>query len=212
MANVAELVPADIRVAAHVATEFLGSHLERDWSTRAGSLEWDCRETLDHIIDGLDVYAVLLATRATRFAPAVRISRDPSVPIKGLLRIIRAKAAVLAEVAQAAPAGARGFHPRGSADASGFIAMGCNEILIHSADIGHGFGDAFTGPPDLVAKLLSRLFPWAPQDDDPWTTLLWANDRIELPPRGRIGEKWTWWCRPLTEWDGGFKTRDDTGG
>lgn len=207
-----QLTPIDVRTAAHLATEFLGTHLDDDWSAPAGSLEWDCRETIEHIIDSLDVYAVLLATRAQRFAPAVRIARDPAVPTKGLLRTVRAKAAVLAEVAKAAPSDTRAFHPRGWADASGFAAMGCDEILIHTADIVDGLGDAFRAPADLTTRVLKRLFPWAPDGDDPWATLLWANDRIELPLHGRIGEKWTWWSRPLAEWDGMLKTRDDTGG
>jgi hypothetical protein len=205
-----DLRPVDLRAAAHVATEFLGGQLERDWSTRAGPLKWDCRETLEHIIDVLDVYAVLLATRAERFAPAVRIARDSNVPLKGLLRTIRAKAAILCEVAAAAPGDTRGFHPRGFADPSGFAAMGCNEVLIHTSDIASGFRVNFAPPDDVAQKVLNRLFPWAPQEAPPWEALLWANDRQDLPQAGRIGEEWTIWCRPLDEWDGSFKTRRDT--
>lgn len=212
MARMEHLVPTDLRDIAHVTTEFLGDYLDLDWTKPAGTLDWTCRETLEHIIDGLDVYAVLLATRAQRFAPAVRIARDESVPIKGLLRTVRAKAAVLSEVVAAAPKHARAFHPRGVADPSGFLAMGINETLIHTSDIAEGFFTSFRGPDDIVQRLLGRLFPWASLEDDPWTTLLWANDRTELSTQGRIGEDWTWWCRPLAEWDGKFKSRTDTRG
>lgn len=212
MLCVDELVPTDLRDIAHMATEFLGDYSDLEWTKPAGTLEWTCRETLEHVIDGLDVYAVLLATRAQWFAPAVRIARDESIPIKGLLRTIRAKAAVLSEVVAAAPEDARACHPRGVADPSGFLAMGINEVLVHTSDIADGSTRLFRGADDVVHRLLRRLFPWAPRGGDAWTTLLWANDRTELPTEGRIGEDWTWWCRPLVEWDGKVKSRTDTGG
>ena len=42
---------------------------------------------------------------------------------------------------------------------------------------------------------------WAPSDTPPWKTLLWANDRTDLPGQDRqVG--WKWHCAPLSEWDG----------
>ena len=57
---------------------------------------------------------------------------DPAASPAQLLATVGAAAAVLAEVARAAPPGARAFHPAGMADVSGWMGMGCVEILIHT--------------------------------------------------------------------------------
>jgi hypothetical protein len=124
-----------------------------------------------------------------------------------LLTIVEALAAVLAEVARAAPPEARGYHGAGMADAEGFVAMGCEEILIHTADIAQGLGLSFRPPDELTARVLRRLFPWAPTDGDPWAELRWASGRIALPDRPRLGPDWYWHCAPLAEWDGTVKKR-----
>lgn len=99
------------------------------------------------------------------------------------------------------PATARGFHPFGTADPSGFAAMACDELLVHTDDAARGLGLAFEPDPTRCERTLRRLFPWAPDDVDPWTALRWANGRLALPGRPRL-ERWRWHCAPLEEWDG----------
>jgi hypothetical protein len=84
-----------------------------------------------------------------------------------ILRTVGAFATVLARVVDAIPPGARGWHPMGQADASGFAAMACDELLVHSDDAARGLGVPFAPPDGLVRATLTRLFPWAP-DADPW--------------------------------------------
>jgi hypothetical protein len=74
---------------------------------------------------------------------------------------------VLAAVARASKPGVRAFHPAGMADAEGFLAMGCDEILVHTGDIAEGLGIAVAPPADLCQRVVARLFPWAPTDVDP---------------------------------------------
>ena len=89
------------------------------------------------------------------------------------------------------------------ADACGFLAMGCDETLVHCWDAIRGLGGEFAAPADLAARVLGRLFPWAPTDTPPWQTLLWANGRVDLFGRfPRLGPDWVWHCAPLDEWDG----------
>ena len=88
----------------------------------------------------------------------------------------------------------------GQADASGFAAMACDELLVHSNDAARGLGVPFVPPDGLVRATLARLFPWAP-GTDPWPAPLWCNGRIALPGHPRQ-DRWAWHCAPLEEWDG----------
>jgi len=130
-------------------------------------------------------------------------------PNAELLDVLDAAAATPAHVARAAPAGARAFHTDGMADTCGFLAMGCDEILVHGWDAVRGLGGEFAAPADLAGRVLRRLFPWAPPDASAWQTLLWANGRVDLPGRAeRPGPDWAWHCAPLDEWDGTVPRRD----
>jgi hypothetical protein len=93
------------------------------------------------------------------------------------------------------------------ADVSGWIGMGCEEILLHTDDIARGLGLPYRPPADLSARILARLFPWAPSDIDPWDSLRWATGRAALPDRERLGPDWYWHCPPLAEWDGTITKR-----
>lgn len=198
--------PHDLLAAAAVCRNALLPALGDDWSQPAGDLTWDCRRTLDHVVDALLFYTGQLATRATRRLPRLR-DGDPERPVEDLLEIVGMAAAVLAEVVRVAPASTRAFHPAGLADGSGFVAMGCAEILIHTDDIAQGLELPFRPPDELTAAVLARIFPWAPPEADsgevdPWAAFRWACGRAPLPGRDRLGPDWWWHCAPLSEWDG----------
>ena len=89
----------------------------------------------------------------------------------------------------------------GIADASGFAAMACDEMLIHTYDAARGLGRAFDPTPELAERTLRRLFPWAPEEVEAWDGLKWANGRVALPGLKQLA-KWGWQCAPLSEWDG----------
>ena len=198
--------PDDLLAAAALCRRSLTPALDRDWSLPAGDLNWDCRRTLDHIPDALALYASHLATAATSRLPRFR-DGNPSASVPDLLETVGAAAAVLAAVARAAPAGTCAFHPAGMADASGFLAMGCVETVIHTDDIARGLGLPFRPPDELVDRVLRRLFPWAPTAGDVWASLRWACGRAPLPDRERLAPDWYWHCAPLAEWDGTIKKR-----
>lgn len=196
------LEPGDlIRAAAQARAALRPAAAGAGWGAPAGDLEWDCRRTLDHVLDALVFYAVHLATRATARRPSPR-DGDAAVGIEELLDGLESFAHILASVASAAPPGTRAFHPSGMADVEGFVAMGCDEILVHTADCAGGLGIDFRPDPALCARIVARLFPWAPAEADPWEALLWASGRAPLGDRPRLGPDWSWWSRPLEEWDG----------
>ena len=55
-----------------------------------------------------------------------------------------------------------GGHVLQAAGASGFAAMACDELLVHTDDMARGLELPFTLPEDLVRATLERLLPWAP--------------------------------------------------
>jgi hypothetical protein len=195
------MLPNDLLTAAAVSRTALEPAHDQDWQVRAGDLEWSCRYTLKHMLNALNFYAGMLATRS----PALRETGgiDTSdIAVADALTMVETMAAILAEVVRAAPPEARSFHWNGMADPSGFVALGCEEILMHSADIAQGLGLPFGPPTDLASRVCARLFPWAPTDVDPWDALRWAAGRTALPAYPRLGADWGLHCAPLVEWDG----------
>ncbi|HLH26615.1 MAG TPA: maleylpyruvate isomerase N-terminal domain-containing protein [Chloroflexota bacterium] len=200
------LTPDDVQTAAAVCRAALTPALGRDWETRAGTLEWSCRRTVDHIVDAQSAYAAHLARRARERLPRVR-SGNPELAPAELLAAVEIAAAILADVVRAAPPDARGWHPAGLADGEGFVGMACTEILVHTADVAEGLEQPFTAPADLAARVVARLFPWAPADGDAWATLRWACGRAALGDRAQLAPDWYWQCAPLAEWDGTIRKR-----
>jgi hypothetical protein len=162
--NVAVL-PEDIRATALTCHGALLPFADADWELPAGELEWSCRTTLAHVLAALLYYAINLATRSTelRFSGQA----DPSLPIPELLDALKGRADVLAVVCAAAPPGARGAHDWGVPDASGFAALACDEMLLHTSDIALGLTASFDPPREVCARVLARLFPWAPEGETP---------------------------------------------
>jgi uncharacterized protein (TIGR03083 family) len=118
-----------------------------------------------------------------------------------LVDALRSGGALLAAAVSAAEPDQRGWHPFGIADRSGFAAMGCDEALVHGADLAAGLGVTFVPPTAVCEHVVSRIFPWAPAGAEPWAALQWANGRTALGDR-QPERRWLWHCAPLTEWDG----------
>src|SRR5260370_40023541 len=114
---------------------------------------------------------------------------------------------VLLEVVKAAPAGVRAWHPQGMADVSGFIALGCSEILIHTSDITQAFNAAFDPPDDLCERVARRLFAWAPGNVDGWPALRWEMDELRFQVMSDLGRIGAGTVRPLLSGAGPFRRR-----
>jgi uncharacterized protein (TIGR03083 family) len=172
------------------------------WDRRAGDLDWPCRDTLAHVANCVTWYAANLARRSTRIVGVGEMSPSASPP--DLVDALRSGGALLAAAVKAAEPGDRGCHPFGIADRSGFAAMGCDEVIVHGADLAAGLGIEFHPPREVCEHVVRRLFPWAPAAAEPWAALRWANGRAPLgerPPERR----WLWQCAPLDEWDGNIR-------
>lgn len=200
-----------------MAITALGAAQEKDWSVPAGSLRWDCWETVEHLADSLFYYAAQLAPQRPPLSgplPFAWEGRRPEGPVNivflsreagpaGLLQGLDACAGMLAAVLRSRPPATRAYHVFGVSDPEGFAAMGVVETLLHTHDIAEGLGVDWTPPADLCARVLARLFPHVPTGiAEPWPALLWATGRIALDDRPRLTE-WRWYSAPHDDGDGG---------
>ena len=201
-----ELTPDGIVAAASVCQQAMAPHADADWSVTAGSLDWDCRRTLDHIADALCSYSGSVANRADHRMASVRSGNPTATPAQ-LVEVLGTAANILAVLTREMPSEARAFHPAGMADATGFVGMACTETLVHGYDISQGLGFDLQPPGELCASVIRRLFPWVTDLGDPWQTLLWTTGRISLSDRAGVEPDWYWQCAPLAEWDGTVRRR-----
>jgi hypothetical protein len=175
---------------------------ERDWSVRAGDLEWDVMRTIEHLAGSLGKYALYLASGTTRYVPLALTRMTGEVTREDWLHGLAACARAFAGAARAAPAGTRAFHAYGMADVEGYTALACAHVLEHGRDVALGLGAGFTPPPDVCAAVSARLYPWAPAGDDPWRTFLWIVGKADLPGRSPFDQQSPPLLAPLAEWDG----------
>lgn len=186
--------------SARVSTNFLSSALQLDWDGPIPDMTWSIREVVAHISEVLLWYSTDLSAGNCELS-TMDLKVRPTDPPEQLIRTITAFSTVLATVVDGVAPGQRGWHPDGLADATGFAAMGCDEILVHTYDAARGLGLDFEPFEVFSQPVLLRLFPWAPKDVDPWQALLWANGRVELADRARQVQ-WHRHPAPLDEWDG----------
>ncbi|MGW4508844.1 maleylpyruvate isomerase N-terminal domain-containing protein [Streptomyces sp. NPDC004436] len=195
----------DLDLAVRHAVAVLRQAPPGAWEAKAGSLEWDCWETVEHLSDDLFAYAAQLGPRTPPLdgdVPFVWESRRPGGPANaihanrdagpaGLLQVLEASGALLVAMVRTASPQTRAHHVFGVSDPEGFAAMGIVETLVHTHDLAAGLGLTWSPPSDLCSRVLTRLFPDAPSSTDPWPTLLWATGRAELPGRPRL-TTWRW--------------------
>lgn len=196
---------AHIRRAGDLCSAFLDEQLDVDWTRRVPDLDLSIAEVVAHMAESCLWYAIDLAAGGADLDP-VEHRVDPTGNPVALVATLRAHASVVAAVVESAPETARGFHPMGSADASGFAAMACDEMLIHTDDVARALDVEFRPPVDLADRVLHRLFPWCSDSSDGWQTLRWANGRIAHDGRTRLNG-WAWHCSPISEWDGSVAVR-----
>ena len=210
MSRTAESAAADdLDRAVRLAVATLSAAPAAAWQGRAGSLEWDCWETVEHLGDDLFAYAVQLGParppmdgevpfvwqRLRPGGPANAVHADRSAGPAGLLQVLEACGALLAAMVRTRPPQVRAHHVFGASDPEGFAAMGILETLVHTHDLAAGLSLDWTPPPALCSRVLDRLFPDVPAAADPWPTLLWATGRLGLPGRPRR-TSWRWYGEP----------------
>ncbi|APE25979.1 MULTISPECIES: hypothetical protein [Streptomyces] len=190
----------DVDLAVRLAVGILRDAPAEGWGRKAGSLEWDCWETAEHLANDLFYYAVQLGPQSPPLdthvpialnrkrpeGPTVFLSADRDAGPAGLVQVLEACGALLVAMVRTTSPQVRAHHAAGVADPEGFAALALQETLVHMHDLAEGFGLAWAPPAALCSRVLTRLFPEAPDGTDPWLTLLWATGRGELPGRPRL--------------------------
>lgn len=169
-------MPDDVIAAAMAAEAALRPLAGRDWSVRAGPLEWDVEQTVTHMLAATAKYTLYLASRCEHFI-GLSVTRWPDATNEEVIDSIVPVATGLAAVAAVTPAGVRAYHATGLSSAADYVGRACVELLVHTDDALAGLGVAFAPAADLCQRVLARQFPDAPGAGDPWHGLLEANGR-----------------------------------
>jgi hypothetical protein len=159
--------------------------LDRDWSARAGTLDWSCSTTADHTIDCVFSYALFLAARRRDvYPPFTELHALPGATpgdlVNGLAAVCEMLSAVIAHAPADASAIIFGAGPTGNP--RDFAARGGLELILHAHDVCAGLGVPFDPPRDLCARVRAHTDDWPGvgdihETDDPWSDLLARSGR-----------------------------------
>src|SRR5580698_9817242 len=105
-------MPDDVVAAAATVEAALRPVIDRDWSVRAGPVEWDVEQTITHMIGATAKYTLYLASRCERFI-GLSIGRWPDATNEEVIDSLVPVATGLATVAAATPPGVRAYHVTG---------------------------------------------------------------------------------------------------
>jgi hypothetical protein len=179
--------------------DLLRSAVDLDWTRPIPQMNWNVAQAVAHASSALIWYSMDLRAGTTELS-TLDLTVKVDATRADLVATLGTGAFVLASTIECTGPDLLGWHPWGIPDASGFRAMACDEMLLHTDDAARGLQIEFNPSPDLAFRTLERLFPWAPASGDPWLTLKWANGRSDLPDRTRPS-KWRWHSAPLSDWD-----------
>ena len=120
---------AHLRTTQARCVGYLEDARDLDWATPLPHLDFTIAGMCQHIAQTGFWYAIDLAARGVDLAVV-----EPQIKDGGkaddLIAAVDVGMSLLAAAIEVAPADARGFHPFGLADPSGFAAMACDEMLI----------------------------------------------------------------------------------
>lgn len=179
----------DLFAVGSAVTDSWAVGADRDWTARAGTLDWSCAETASHAVDALVAPAFFLASRRTDRYPEAGWSPSPSSSPEAFIEGAEIGTRILAGVVQTTPAHVRAllFRNCGTIGAAAdFLPRGALELVLHAHDVCAGLGVAFDPPKEACEHLRAHVADWPfwgsywptlRMDGDAWDDLLISTAR-----------------------------------
>jgi hypothetical protein len=178
-------------------TEYVAAAWEqgvaRDWSARAGTLEWSCTRTADHAYDATLAIGFFLASRRQDRYPELGGPTTlgnapwPSQLVEGIAIAGRLVAGVVATTPEEVRAIIWRRPETAVAPPSDFAPRAALEAILHGHDVAAGIGVPYEPPEGLCERLRDHTHDWPhwrspgwkrlPRTSDPWQDLLDASGR-----------------------------------
>lgn len=162
----------------------LSGVVERDWSLRAGALEWTCWQTVDHMVDCLFSYAMQVAGRVqTGFLPFEELHADSQAANGDLLAGLGAVGQIFHDVVSRAEPGTTASDGLIPLDVGDWCARAAYELALHAYDVATGLGVAWALPSGLCCAITASPALWmfdrvvAEREPDPWRRLVIGSGR-----------------------------------
>jgi len=185
----------DLEQLASIVAATWRAAADRDWSARAGTLEWSCAQTADHAVDTVLAPAFFLASRRLDAYPDGGWSPGLEATAEQFAAAVETTSRILSAVVTATAPDVRAIiwrrpapESRGPAD---FVPRGALELILHAHDVCAGLGVAFDPPADVCDRLRAHTSDWPfwqmggawsplTMADDPWADLLRASGRLPV--------------------------------
>ncbi len=164
---------------------------DRDWSVRAGGLDWTCLAAADHAVDCVYAPAFFLASRRVDTFPVAgsNLELGEHATPEHLVESLQIATRLLVSLVAATETDVRAvLFRRGPLLGAphDFLPRAALELILHSHDVCTGLGVAFDPPRDLCRRLCEHTRPWTmwtsewnglPATGDPWVDLLRGSGR-----------------------------------
>ena len=168
----------------------------RDWSARAGTLDWSCTKTAEHAYDSVLAVGFFLASRRQdRYPELGGVINGGKTPWPNqLIEAIQIAGRLVAGAVATTPEETRAIiwrRPEPTvAPPSEFAPRAGLEMMLHGHDVAAGLGVKYEPPEGLVIRLRDHTRGWphwktrgwhaVAQTGDPWRDMLEASGRARF--------------------------------
>jgi uncharacterized protein (TIGR03083 family) len=181
------MTDAEFAELLNLVSTALEAVIDDDWSAKAGTLEWTCWQTVDHMVDCIFSYAFQLAARARNgFLPFDELHAQPSAGPAELLAGVRAVGTLFLAVVRDSPPDATAADGVLTLSLEDWCARAAYELVLHTHDVLIGLGSTLSPPEELCQSIVASQSLWmfdgarASGASDAWSALLAGSGR---PPR-----------------------------